>query len=49
MPRRSRGAEVIEARVRGGIHTRPADLAGAEIGRNVAAYVVARHFRPSAP
>ncbi|GAA4950538.1 hypothetical protein HD597_002586 [Nonomuraea thailandensis] len=39
-------AEVIEARVWGGIHTRSADVAGAGIGRNVTAYVVAHELRP---
>ncbi|MEV0825141.1 vanadium-dependent haloperoxidase [Nonomuraea rubra] len=38
--------EVIEARVWGGIHTRSADVAGAGIGKNVTAYVVAHEFRP---
>ncbi|MEV1002286.1 vanadium-dependent haloperoxidase [Nonomuraea sp. NPDC050202] len=39
-------AEVIEARVWGGVHTRSADVAGARIGKNVTAYVVAHEFRP---
>jgi hypothetical protein len=40
-------AEVIEARVWGGIHTRTADLQGARIGASVFAYMVGRYFRPS--
>ncbi|MEU4578660.1 hypothetical protein [Nonomuraea sp. NPDC023979] len=39
-------AEVTEARIWGGIHTRAADVAGAKIGRQVTAYMVKHHFRP---
>ena len=38
-------AEVIEARVWGGIHTRAADVQGAKIGAQVFAYMVPRFFR----
>lgn len=40
-------AEVINARVWGGIHTRTADLQGAKIGASVFAYMVPRYFRPT--
>ncbi|MEU6717296.1 vanadium-dependent haloperoxidase [Nonomuraea sp. NPDC046802] len=40
-------AEVIEARIWGGIHTRTADVEGANIGKKVAAYAVEHHFRPN--
>jgi hypothetical protein len=39
-------AEVIEARIWGGIHTRNADVAGATIGAKVGRYATARFFRP---
>jgi hypothetical protein len=39
-------AEVIEARVWGGIHTRTADVEGAKIGKKVAAYMIAHYFKP---
>ncbi|RCG31606.1 phosphatase PAP2 family protein [Sphaerisporangium album] len=39
-------AEVINARVWGGIHTRTADVQGAKIGGRVTAYMVAHYFRP---
>ncbi|SEG76866.1 PAP2 superfamily protein [Nonomuraea solani] len=39
-------AEVIEARVWGGIHTRTADEQGAKIGRQVTAYMIAHYFKP---
>jgi hypothetical protein len=39
-------AEVIEARVWGGIHTRSADVQGADIGRRVTAYMIGHFFRP---
>ncbi|MBF8186031.1 phosphatase PAP2 family protein [Nonomuraea sp. K274] len=39
-------AEVIEARVWGGIHTRTADVRGAEIGGKVTAYMLAHYFKP---
>lgn len=39
-------AEVIEARVWGGIHTRTADVEGAKIGKQVTAYAVAHYFKP---
>ncbi|GGT25966.1 hypothetical protein ACFFV7_30195 [Nonomuraea spiralis] len=39
-------AEVIEARVWGGIHTRTADVQGAKIGAQVTAYMVRHYFRP---
>jgi hypothetical protein len=38
-------AEVIEARVWGGIHTRAADVQGAKIGAQVFTYMAARYFR----
>jgi hypothetical protein len=40
-------AEVIEARIWGGIHTRTADVQGAKIGAQVAGYVSAHYFKPS--
>jgi PAP2 superfamily len=40
-------AEVIEARIWGGIHTRTADLQGARIGASVFAYMAPRFFRPT--
>jgi hypothetical protein len=39
-------AEVIEARIWGGIHTRNADVAGAAIGAAVSRYITRRFFRP---
>jgi hypothetical protein len=39
-------AEVIEARIWGGIHFRSADVSGVELGQAVADYVAANHFRP---
>ncbi|WP_049557857.1 vanadium-dependent haloperoxidase [Nonomuraea sp. SBT364] len=39
-------AEVTEARIWGGIHTRAADVQGAKIGRQVTAYMVAHYFKP---
>ncbi|MFB4273440.1 phosphatase PAP2 family protein [Nonomuraea sp. GTA35] len=39
-------AEVIEARVWGGIHTRSADVQGAQIGRQVSTYMGAHYFKP---
>jgi hypothetical protein len=39
-------AEVIEARVWGGIHTRSADVQGAEIGKQVSTYMGAHYFKP---
>ena len=39
-------AEVIEARIWGGIHTRTADVEGAKIGKKVTAYMVAHYFKP---
>ncbi|SCF27716.1 vanadium-dependent haloperoxidase [Micromonospora mirobrigensis] len=39
-------AEVIEARIWGGIHTRTADVEGARIGAQVTAYMVRNYFRP---
>ncbi|MFC5823390.1 phosphatase PAP2 family protein [Nonomuraea insulae] len=39
-------AEVIEARVWGGIHTRTADVQGAKIGQQVTAYAVKHYFKP---
>lgn len=39
-------AEVINARVWGGIHTRTADEQGAKIGAQVTAYMVRHYFRP---
>ncbi|ABW14600.1 phosphoesterase PA-phosphatase related [Parafrankia sp. EAN1pec] len=39
-------AEVIEARVWGGIHTRSADTEGAKIGAKVTAYATRNYFRP---
>jgi hypothetical protein len=38
-------AEVIEARIWGGIHTRTADVQGANIGAQVTAYMTANYFR----
>jgi hypothetical protein len=40
-------AEVIEARIWGGIHTRTADVQGAKIGTDVVAYMTAHYFKPS--
>jgi len=40
-------AEVIEARIWGGIHTRSADVQGAKIGTEVVAYMTAHYFKPS--
>ncbi|MEV4395730.1 vanadium-dependent haloperoxidase [Nonomuraea sp. NPDC049607] len=39
-------AEVVEARIWGGIHTRTADVQGARIGAQVTAYMVRHYFRP---
>ncbi|MFC4022042.1 phosphatase PAP2 family protein [Micromonospora sp. GCM10011542] len=39
-------AEVIEARIWGGIHTRTADVEGAKIGAQVTAYTIRNYFRP---
>ena len=39
-------AEVIEARIWGGIHTRTADVEGAKIGAKVTAYMISHYFRP---
>ncbi len=39
-------AEVVEARVWGGIHTRAADVAGAKLGEKVTAYMLAHYFKP---
>ncbi|TYB92749.1 vanadium-dependent haloperoxidase [Micromonospora sp. WP24] len=39
-------AEVTEARIWGGIHTRTADIEGAKIGAKVTAYMVRHYFRP---
>jgi hypothetical protein len=39
-------AEVIEARIWGGIHTRSADVQGAKIGQEVTGYMIGHFFRP---
>jgi hypothetical protein len=39
-------AEVINARVWGGIHTRTADVQGAKIGGQVTAYMIGHYFSP---
>ncbi|MEX5637462.1 vanadium-dependent haloperoxidase [Parafrankia sp. FMc2] len=39
-------AEVIEARIWGGIHTRTADVEGAKIGAKVTSYMIRNYFRP---
>jgi hypothetical protein len=39
-------AEVIEARVWGGIHTRSADVQGAKIGLEVTSFMIDHYFRP---
>jgi len=39
-------AEVINARIWGGIHTRAADVQGAKIGTEVRNYITARFFKP---
>ncbi|MFD1546333.1 vanadium-dependent haloperoxidase [Nonomuraea guangzhouensis] len=39
-------AEVVDARVWGGIHTRTADVQGAKIGGQVTAYMAGHYFRP---
>jgi hypothetical protein len=39
-------AEVVNARVWGGIHTRTADVQGAKIGGQVTAYMAGRYFGP---
>jgi hypothetical protein len=39
-------AEVVEARIWGGIHFRTADVQGVRIGTDTARYVLAREFRP---
>jgi len=39
-------AEVIEARIWGGIHTRSADVQGAKIGTEVVAYMTDHYFKP---
>jgi hypothetical protein len=38
-------AEVVEARIWGGVHFRTADVAGVEIGNGVTGYVLAHEFR----
>ncbi|MEO3868913.1 hypothetical protein ABGB18_08800 [Nonomuraea sp. B12E4] len=38
-------AEVIEARIWGGIHTRTADVEGAKIGEKVTSYMVTHYFK----
>jgi hypothetical protein len=40
-------AEVIEARIWGGVHFRTADVDGANLGRRVAEYISRHHFRPN--
>ncbi|MEU4220463.1 vanadium-dependent haloperoxidase, partial [Actinoplanes sp. NPDC026623] len=42
-------AELIEARIWGGVHYRTADVQGAQLGVQVARYVLAREFRPLRP
>jgi hypothetical protein len=37
-------AELIEARIWAGLHYRSADVAGQELGRNVAKYAAANYF-----
>jgi hypothetical protein len=39
-------AEVIEARIWGGIHFRTADVNGAQLGQAVADYITQHHFQP---
>ncbi|GLW33002.1 vanadium-dependent haloperoxidase [Actinoplanes regularis] len=39
-------AEVVEARIWGGVHFRTADVQGVRIGAGTARYVLAREFRP---
>jgi len=39
-------AELIEARIWGGIHFRTADVQGAKIGENVARYILRHEFQP---
>lgn len=39
-------AEVVEARIWGGVHYRAADVQGVRIGTGTARYVLAREFRP---
>jgi hypothetical protein len=39
-------AEVIEARIWGGIHTRTADVEGAKIGAQVTSYMIQNYFQP---
>ncbi|MGW5666749.1 vanadium-dependent haloperoxidase [Micromonospora sp. NPDC003776] len=39
-------AEVIEARIWGGVHTRTADVEGAKIGTKVTSYMISHYFRP---
>jgi hypothetical protein len=39
-------AELIEARIWGGVHFRAADVHGAALGRAITTYAVAHHFRP---
>ena len=39
-------AEVVEARIWGGVHFRSADVDGVRLGEGVAAYVLAHEFRP---
>ncbi|MFF5075780.1 vanadium-dependent haloperoxidase [Actinoplanes sp. NPDC000266] len=39
-------AEVIEARIWGGVHFRSADVQGVELGEQVTRYVLAREFKP---
>jgi hypothetical protein len=40
-------AEVVEARIWGGIHFRTSDLQGVRIGARVVAHLVSHHFRPA--
>ncbi|BCB91145.1 vanadium-dependent haloperoxidase [Phytohabitans suffuscus] len=40
-------AEVVEARIWGGIHTRTADVQGAIIGARTLAYMIPRYFKPT--
>jgi hypothetical protein len=39
-------AEVVDARIWGGVHFRTADVQGVRIGTGTAQYVLAREFRP---
>jgi hypothetical protein len=40
-------AELIEARIWGGIHFRTADIAGVHLGRTISHYVTRHYFRPT--